>query len=236
MTTLDINSGQIVANASETARSTFIKRTYLHVAGAFAVFAVLETMLIKAGFGEQMLGMLQKSPFSWLIVLGAFMGVSYIADKWARSAVSKATQYMGLGLFVVAEAIIFLPMMYMAAAYAPDILKNAVIVTAALTAGITFTAFTTKKDFSFLGSFLKVGGIVAIGVIVASIVFGFTLGTLFSGIMILFAGASILYSTSNIIHHYHTEQYVAASLSLFSGIALLLWYVVQFMMSMANGD
>lgn len=52
--------------------------------------------------------------------------------------------------------------------------------------------------------------------------------------MILFAGACIIYTTSNILHHYREEQYVAASLALFSGVALMFWYVVQFLM--AFGD
>lgn len=236
MTTLDVNSGQIVANAPETARSTFIKRTYLHVAGAFAAYALLLTLFINIGLGEKALALLATSKFSWLIALGGWMGISYIAEKWANSAVSRSTQYVGLALYTVGFALISLPLMYMASRYAPGVLQNAIVVTFALSAGITFTAFTTKKDFSFLRPFLMIGGMVAMGMIVASIIFGFSLGTLFSGAMILFFGGAILYTTSNILLHYHTEQYVAASLSLFSSIGMMLWYVIQFMMSMANGD
>jgi hypothetical protein len=105
-----------------------------------------------------------------------------------------------------------------------------------LVAGITFTAFTTRKNFSFLGPVLNIGGLIALGVIAASILFGFTLGLVFSGIMIVFAAASVLYSTSNIIHEYHTQQHVAASLSLFSSVGLLFWYIVQFLMSLTGQD
>lgn len=236
MTHLDINTGQIVANAAASERTTFIKRTYLHVAGAFVVFALLEMALIKAGFGEQMMSVLATSKYTWLIVLAAFMGVSYLANNWAHSGLSREKQYLGLGIFIVAEAIIFLPLIYMAATYAPDILRQAAIATIALTAGITFTAFTTKKDFSFLGPILGIGGFIALGLIVASIVFGFTLGLVFSGAMVIFAAGAILYSTSNVIHSYHTEQHVAASLSLFSSIALMFWYILQFLMSLSGGE
>ena len=58
----------------------------------------------------------------------------------------------------------------------------------------------------------------------------------FSGFMIFFAAGAILYDTSNIIHHYNPEQYIAASLSLFASVALLFWYMIQFLMSLSGGD
>ena len=236
MSHLDIGTGQIVANAPEVARANFIKRTYVHLAGAIAAFAVIETLLLKSGISDSFVSMLAGSRWSWLIVLGAFMLVSTVANNWAHSGMSREKQYMGLGLFVVAEAVIFMPLIYMALARDPSgtLLQNAAIVTAALVAGLTFTAFSTKINFSFMGRFLMIGGFVALGMIVASMLFGFSLGLWFSGAMIIFAAASVLYSTSNIIHEYHTEQYVAASLALFSSVGLLFWYILQFMMSMGD--
>lgn len=236
MTQLDIHSGTLVANANETERAGFIRRTYLHLGGAILAFTGLETVLIQSGVAQSFVHLLQGSKWTWLVVLGLFMAVSYVADKWAHSAISKETQYAGLGLFVVAEAIVFMPLIYMALNYAPDLLSHAALLTLLLVAGITFTAFTTKKNFSFLGPILNIGGLIAIGVIIASIAFGFTLGLVFSGIMIVFAAAAVLYSTSNIIHEYHTEQHVAASLSLFSSVGLLFWYILQFLMSLAGED
>jgi len=234
MSHLDISTGQIVANAAESERANFIKRTYVHLAGAIAAFAIIEALLIKSGVALSFMGMLSGSKWSWLIVLGAFMLVSTVANNWAHSGVSREKQYMGLGLFVLAEAVIFMPLIYMASARAPDVLQHAVIVTAALVAGLTFTAFSTKINFSFMGRILMIGGFIAMGLIVASILFGFSLGLWFSGAMILFAAGSVLYSTSNIIHEYHTEQHVAAALSLFSSVGLLFWYILQFMMSMGD--
>ena len=238
MAQLDISSDSIVAKASLSERQIFIKRTYLHVAGSIAVFALLEATLIQMGFGESFLRLLSSSSFSWLIVLALFMGVSYIADKWARNTLAKEMQYAGLGLFIVAESVVFLPLIYMALQMTPDgsLLSSAAVVTGALVLGITFTAFTTKKDFSFIGKYLVMGGFAAMGIIVAAILFGFKLGLFFSGAMIIFAGFSILYSTSNIIHQYHTSQHVAAALSLFASVALLFWYVLQFLMALAGGD
>ncbi|MDD5391827.1 MAG: Bax inhibitor-1 family protein [Thiothrix sp.] len=236
MAQLDIHSGTLVADASETERADFIRRTYLHLGGAIMAFVGVESLLIQSGVAESFVHLLQGSKWMWLIVMGMFMGVSYIANNWAHSAISKEMQYAGLGLFVVAEAIVFMPLIYIALRYAPDILGHAALLTLLLAAGITFTAFSTRKNFSFLGPILNIGGLVAIGVIAASILFGFTLGLVFSGIMVVFAAASVLYSTSNIIHEYHTEQHVAASLSLFSSVGLMFWYILQFLMSLSGND
>jgi FtsH-binding integral membrane protein len=236
MSQLDINAGTIVANAGESERNRFIKRSYLHLAGAIAVFALLETFLIRSGVAESFVELLQGSKWIWFVVLAMFIGVSYLADSWAQSAISPEKQYMGLGIFIIAEAIVFMPVIYIAQRYAPDILVYAALLTAILVGGITFTAFTTKKNFSFLGKYLAIGGIIAMGIILGGILFGFSLGLWFSAIMIVFAGASVLYSTSNIMHEYHTEQHVSAALALFSSIALMFFYILQFLMALASGD
>lgn len=225
----------VVAASTEDVRVAFIKKTYTHLAGAILAFVAIEWALFQIpGIEATVFGLLAKSPFSWLIVLGAFMFVSHLSNKWAMSSTSVSTQYLGLGLFVVAEAIIFLPLLLMAAYHVgdPEIIGKAAIVTLAMFGGLTFVAFTTKKDFSFLGGMLKIGFFVAIGLIAASFFFkGLDLGIWFSGAMVLLASGSILYSTSNIIHHYRTDQYVAASLGLFASVALLFWYILQIFMS-----
>lgn len=221
-----------VAESAPADRARFIRRTYQHLAGAILAFVVLETLLLRMpgieGLVEKMVG-----GMGWLIVLGAFMLVSWLADKWARSDASPAMQYLGLGLYVAAEVVIFAPLLFVVVYQSgdPAIIPMAGIITGLLFAGLTATAFITRKDFSFLGGILTIGGFIALGVIICSIIFGFTLGLVFSSVMVFFAGGSILYTTSNIIHHYRTDQHVAASLALFSGVMLLLWYIIRILMS-----
>lgn len=234
MSYLNVASGDVVADLPGEAKAGFIRRTYAHVAGAIALFALLEAQLISMGWGEKAMMLLAQSKWSWLIVLAVFMGVGMLADKWARSGASREIQYAGLGLYIVAEAIIFLPLIYMATKFAPGVLENAAVITGAFVAGLTLVVFTTRKDFSFLAPALAIGGVVALGVIVASIVFGFELGTIFSAVMIVFAAGCVLYTTSNILHVYREDQHVAASLALFSSIALMFWYVIQFLMSFGS--
>lgn len=173
MSYLNVGSNAVISELPGEARAEFIRKTYTHLGFAIAAFALLEYQLISMGFGEKAMMLLAKSQWSWLIVLAAFMGVGYVADKWARSGASRELQYAGLGLYVVAEAVIFLPLIYMAMQFDPNVLFNAAVITGALLAGITLTVFTTRKDFSFLRPALAIGGMVAIALIVLSVIFAF---------------------------------------------------------------
>jgi FtsH-binding integral membrane protein len=224
------------ADALPAERAAFIRKTYLHVAGALAVFALMETYLVASGAGFAIARTMLGGQWSWFIVLGLFMGVSMLANWWANSQTSKGMQYLGLTLYVVAEAIIFLPLLFIAENMSGGsaMIAQAGIVTLGLFLGLTATVFLTKKDFSFLGPILAIGGFVALGFIFSGIIFGFGLGSIFSFVMVAFAGASILYNTSNLLHQYRTDQHVAASLSLFASIALLFWYVLRIFMGSRN--
>ncbi len=221
-----------VADALPEERASFIRKTYAHLAGAILLFVLMETYLVTSGAGLRIAETMLGGNFSWFIVLAAFMGVSMLAQWWANSQTSKPLQYMGLLLYTVAEAIIFLPLLFMAAARtnSGEIFAQAGVITLSLFAGLTAVVFLTRKDFSFLAPVLTIGFFLALGFIAASLLFGFSIGNLFAFLMVALAGGAILYNTSNVLLHYQTNQHVAASLSLFASIALLFWYVLQIIM------
>ncbi len=218
-----------VSDLSVEARSNFIWRTYGHVAAAILLFAGIETYLFSSGIAMPMAqSMLQ---MNWLLILGAFMVVGWLATHVAHSVQSKPLQYIALVGFVVAQAIIFVPMLAIAISKQPGIIESAVGVTLLGTLGLTAVALITRKDFTFLGGILVWGGILALIGIVSAVLFGFQLGTWFSVAMIGFAGAAVLYDTSNILQHYPEDRYVGAALQLFASIALMFWYVLRLFMS-----
>jgi FtsH-binding integral membrane protein len=144
-------------------------------------------------------------------------------------------QYLGLGLYVVAEAFIFAPILIIANYYFEGpIITQAAVITLLLFGGLTATVFITKKDFSFLRGVLAVGAMVALGLIILSVLFGFTLGVVFSAAMIALAAGYILFHTSQVMAHYPPTHYVAAALALFSSVALLFWYVLRLLMSLSR--
>lgn len=224
----EMSRGRTVSALGVEARATFVTRTYIHLLGAILAFALLEVYLFQTGLAEtiarSMLGV------NWLLVLGGFVVVSWLATRTAHTAERPAAQYAALAGFVVAEALIFVPLLYIANAYAPGVIQSAALVTLLGFSGLTAVVFTTRRDFSFLGGLLRWGGVVALVLIVAGVVFGFQLGTFFSVGMIALAGAAILYDTSNVLHHYPEDRYVAAALQLFASVALMFWYVLRLFM------
>jgi FtsH-binding integral membrane protein len=222
--------GSSAANAMPAERASFIRKTYLHLAAAILAFIGLEAVLFSTGVAQEIaVTIFSIGRWSWFIVLALFMGVAWIANWWANSQTSKGMQYLGLGLYIVAEAVIFIPLLFIAANFGGggNVILKAGVVSLGLFLGITAVVFLTKTDFSFLGPILAIGGFVALGFIAASIMFGFSLGSIFAFVMVAFAGTAILYETSNVMRHYHPTQHVAASLTLFASVALLFWYLLS---------
>lgn len=237
MTYIDMNSGQVIANADGDTRQRFIRKTYLHLAAAIALFAILETIMVQMNLHIAALKLLSSiGSWGWLGVIVLYGFASNAMHRKALQSISLSSQYIAWAVGILLFALLILPMIGMAWMYAPNVLQNAAVVTGALVVGLTAVVLTTGKDFSFLRPALTIGGIVAIGFIIASVAFGFSLGLFFSGAMIVFAAGAILYETSQIQHHYHESQYVGASLALFASVGMLFWYVLQFMMSFAGND
>ena len=140
---------QSAANSSASERAGFIRRTYLHVAGAIAAFAMLEVIIFKAGFASILASTLLGSQYSWLIVLGLFMGVSFVADKFAHSQTSEGAQYFGLGLFVVAEAIIFVPILFIADSFFHGAIETAGLHNRSTCHWFNINSLHYKKRFFF---------------------------------------------------------------------------------------
>jgi uncharacterized protein len=227
----DVND-LFAADAADDARAKFLRLTYSHLMLAILAFIGLTYVFLHTQFIlEPMIRMIQGG--QWFIVLIAFMAVSWIADRWARSDTSIGMQYLGLALYTVAEALIFVPLLYIAQVTAgPDVIPTAAGLTMLATAVLTAVVFITGKDFSFLRTLLIVLSFTLLAAFAASAFFGLNMPvTMFAGIGVVLGSGMVLYSTSNVLHHYRTDQYVAASLSLFAAIALLFWYILQLVMS-----
>lgn len=210
-------------------RAQFILRTYNHLLGAVAVFTLLEIGLFQSGLAATIAkGMLS---VNWLFVLGGFMVVSWLASRFANQSASLGVQYLALLGYVVAQAILFVPLLFIANAYFPGAIRAAAGCTLVGFGALTAVAFLSRKDFSFLRAILMWVGILAVGAIVAGVLLGFQLGTWFSVLMVGVAGAAILYDTSNVIHHFPEDRYVGAALQLFASVALMFWYLLRLLSS-----
>jgi uncharacterized protein len=231
----------IAIRASESERAGFIRRTYGHLAGAILAFTALEAGLLHLPNIENVVLSMFATPWTWLLIVGGFIGVSFLAEMWARSDVSPGLQYLGLGLYVVAEAIIFLPLLYIATNLVNDpnrtLIPTAGVLTLSIFGGLTLAAFTSRKDFSFLRPILCIGGMLAFGAVIAFMFFGGpSFGLLIAFAMVALASVAILYQTSNVIHHYRTDQHVAAALALFAAVATLFYYILWILIQTSGRD
>jgi hypothetical protein len=210
----------------------FITRTYTHVVGGILAFILIEMGLFESGLAMNIARYMLGLP--WLLILGAFMLIGWFATRTAQTSTSLGMQYFAYAMYVLVEALIFVPLLYIAEAKAPGTIDSATLITALGAGGLMVVAHRTRKDFSFLRAILMWGGILALIAMVGGLVFGFQLGTWFSVLMIGFAGAAVLYDTSNIIRIYPEDRYVAAAMQLFASIALMFWYVLRMLMGNRN--
>ncbi|MBL7558212.1 US12 family protein [Olleya sp. YSTF-M6] len=225
--------GTHLTMASDADRTAFYKKTYGHVAGGVLAFVLFEYLLLQSdALVEFMLSMTQG--YKWLLLLGGFMLITTYAESTAMKTADKNKQYLAYGIYILAQAVIFVPMIYIAAFYmdsGAEILQQAALVTLALFTGLTAVVMLTNKDFSFLKAGLTIGFFIALGLIIAGTIFGFDLGLWFSGAMCVLAAGSILYQTSQIVNKYSTDDYIPAALGLFASLMLLFWYILRIFMS-----
>jgi len=223
----------LVAQLSEVDKAAFYRKTYSHVAGGVLFFILFEYLLLQSEtIIEFSLSMLDG--WRWLVMLGGFMLITNYAESMALRTADKSKQYLAYGLYILAEAFIFVPLIYIALAYTnsgAELLNQAAIVTLSLFTGLSAVVLFTKKDFSFLKSILTIGFFIALGLIVAGLLFGFDLGLWFSVGMCVLAAGAILYQTSNLVHKYTVEEYIPAAIGLFASLMLLFWYVLRIFMS-----
>jgi FtsH-binding integral membrane protein len=236
------------ATAGVSDRVSFIRKTYLHLLGAIVAFAGLLYLLMTNATLVTKVSLplvtfaLGGPRWHWGVVLAAFMAVSWLADAWASHATSRAMQYVGLAIYVVAEALIFVPLLAIVALTThdilarggnePNIIRDAALTTLAIFGALTASVLISKKDFSWLRSGLAMLSAAAMMLIVLSLVFGFNLGIVFSIAMVVLAAGYILYQTSQVLAHYDPRQHVAAALALFSSIALMFWYIIRIFLRM----
>lgn len=224
---------ELVAHASQVNQAEFYKKTYTHVALAILAFIGVEALLLRV-VPEELIFSMISGRFVWMFLLGLFwLGSSMSTNLVFNPSIQK--QYLGLGFYILLEAIIFLPMIAIANVYAENgVIMQAAMITLFMFTGLTAVVLFTKTDFSFLRTAVTVGGFVALGAIVAGAIFGFDLGLWFSVAMVALACGSILYQTHQIKEQFMTNQYVGAALQLFSSIMLLFWYVLRILMSRKN--
>ena len=210
-------------------RTAFMGRVYARLVAGVAAFVLIELYLFTSGLAVAITEFVFST--SWLLILGGFMVVSWLANSVALRATTPGSQWGGYLLLVAANALIFAPMLVIAEVQVPGTVAAA---GQYLIGGFVIPsviAHRSARDFTWLGATLRWFGVLALVAIVLAVVTGSALGTWFSLAMIGFAGAAILYETQVILRETPPGRETVAAMALFSSLALMFWYVLRLLMS-----
>jgi FtsH-binding integral membrane protein len=213
---------------SEAVRSAFMGRVYTRLVIGVAAFVLLEAFLFTSGIAYAITAAVVQT--SWLLVLGGFMIVSWLANSIALRASGPGSQWGGYLLLVAANALIFAPMLVIAELQVPGVVATAGQYAVVAFIILSVIAHRSARDFTWLGASLRWFGVLALAGIVIAVLTGASLGSWFSLAMIGFAGAAILYETQVILREVPPGRETVAAMSLFSSLALLFWYLLRLFM------
>lgn len=217
-----------VAGLTGKKKVAFIQQAYAHFLAALAAFALLELLSFELGLAAAVSEW--TSAAGWFGMLSAFLAVAWMASRVAHRVTGLRAQYFALALFVVVEALIFMPLLYAANTKSPEILHDAILAAVLALTGLAAVVFISGKDFSFLKGMIYWTALMAV-VTVAGGLIGFHSATYLTVSVIGLAGAAILHDTSRILHRFSKDRYVAAGLELFASVGLLFWHVLRLFLS-----
>jgi len=193
-------------------RIAFVRSVYLWLMAGFGVAAVgalSAPYVINALIGVA-------GRFFWLPLIIAFYGTFMWAQKVSRTR--PQNRYAYAAFTYVAGILAGLAMVATAATQAsgPGIVLAALAMTAADFLVLSAYALVSKKDFSFLGSFIMMGlGVAFIGILVGFFLHVAMLQMLISAVIVIACSAKILYDTSAMLRTGDYGDAAGFALSLF---------------------
>lgn len=162
----------------------------------------------------------------WIPLIGA-LALIFVIPKFANSMIGFGlANLMALFLGIAAAPAMA---MYLSSGMA-NLVLQAALTTAIITASLSFYAATTKKDFSFLGGFLFIGliGIIAISLLNIFLFKNSTLQLVVSYAGVLIFSGYILYDVSNVVNN-KNGNWIMASVAIFLDIINLFWSILHIM-------
>lgn len=151
-----------------------------------------------------------------LLSLGGMLGLFFLTHKlansgWGLVSTFALTGFMGYMLGPILNQVMSLPA-------GPAIVTNALASTALAFIGMSAIAWTSKRDFSFMGSYLLIGTLVALALGLGAMFFEIpALSLAVSGLVVLLMCGMLLFETSRIVHGGETN-YILATVSLYTSL------------------
>lgn len=157
----------------------------------------------------------------------------FVVNKFADSA--KGLPAMFVFALVMGAALGPMLNRYLALSNGAELVTQALVATAAIFAGLSLYATTTKKDFSFMGGFLLTGLILAIVAGIANIFFQIpALSIVISSVIVFLMSGFILYDTGRIVNGGETN-YIRATLSMYLNLYNMFTSLLM-LLGLSNDD
>jgi modulator of FtsH protease len=172
-------------------------------------------------------------PLHWLITLGGYFGLLFVVTRlrnsvWGLAAVFALTGFLGYTLGPILNFYLSLP-------NGSQVVMTALAGTGAIFLALSGYALVSRKDFSFMGSFLMVGILVAFLAGLGAMLFSIPMLSLaVSAMVVLLMSGMILWQTSDIIHGGETN-YIMATVTLYITIFNLFVSLLQ-ILGIFSGD
>ncbi len=169
-----------------------------------------------------------------ILTLVGYFGLLFATAKFRNSSlglvfVFALTGFMGYTLGPILNA-------YLALANGGQLVMTAMGATGAIFLGLSGYALISRKDFSFMGSFLMIGILVGFLAGIGAILFEMpALSLAVSAMFVLLMSGLILWETSNIIHGGETN-YIMATVTLFVAIFNLFTSLLHLLGFMAGQE
>lgn len=169
-----------------------------------------------------------------ILTLLGFFGLLFLTTKYRDQSlgivfVFALTGFMGYTLGPIINS-------YLSLANGGEVVMMAMGGTGIIFLGLSGYALASRKDFSFMGSFLMVGIILAFIAGLAAVFFEISsLSLAVSSMFVLLMAGLILYETSNIIHGGETN-YIMATVTLYVSIFNLFTSLLHLLGFMSNED
>ena len=173
------------------------------------------TLAFSAAVGGAAMALKLPAP-GLIVTLIGFFGLMFWVNKTAHTAqgllaVFAFTGFLGYSLGPTVGAVLALP-------HGSAIVTQALGTTALVFLGLSAVALTTKRDFSFMGSFLMIGSLVAFALGLGAIFFSIpALSLAVCALVVLLMSGMILFETSRIVNGGETN-YILATTSLYLSV------------------
>lgn len=212
------------------ATNKLIRNTYLLLAMTLVFSAVMAAVSMVVN---------PPSFVSIVCLLGSIVITWFVLPKVQNSAAALPVTFLFTGMLGFALGPILNA--YLGLPNGGELIMTAMGITAITFLGLSGYVLTTRKDFSFMGSFLAAGMMVVLLSIVALFVLPFfgvdvsALNLALSAVIVLLMCGIILYDTSNIVNGVYTN-YVMAAAGLYLAIFNLFINLLQLLGVMGGDD